>query len=470
MDVFIDPESHVGLADQIYAAIRDGIVDGRIAPGDQVPPSRELADTLGVSRHTVTTAYGRLTAEGYLDGRRGGGTVVSDLSGLGTWTERVVDPPVTTGRYAGIGYDLRPGTPDPRLFPATEWKRHLRRAVDGHTGAYGEPAGLVELRLALARWIARSRGVEARFRDLTVTSGAQQALYLLARTCLAPGDVVAMENPGYHRVRDLLASAGVRVVPVDVDRDGIVVEAIPPSARLVYVTPSHQFPTGVTLSMSRRVALLAFAERHGAVIVEDDYDSEFRYVDRPLEPLYRLDRIGCVAYVASFSKILSPALRLGFMVVPPDFLPGVLGLRELIDWSSPSIDQLALAGFIAAGDLDRHLRRARRTYQERHDLVATFLAGLDDVGILEAQTSNAGLHISARLPAHVDAAAEADLVARLAERGVALNGYGPYLAGAMPAQHGLVLGFGLVDVAGISEALRTTGEVLRMARADATQH
>lgn len=463
MDVFIDPESEMGLAQQIYEAIRGGIIEGRIAPGDQVPPSRELADTLGVSRHTVTTAYGRLAAEGYLDGRRGGGTLVSDLSGLGSWAERVIRAPAPTATSATIAYDLRPGTPDPRLFPAAGWKRHVRRAIDEHVTAYGEPAGLVELRLTLARWIARSRGVEARFRDLIVTSGAQQALYLLTRTCLAPGDVVAMENPGYHRVRDMLASAGAQVVPVGVDGDGIVVDAIPREARLIYVTPSHQFPTGVTLSMSRRVALLAFAERHGAVIVEDDYDSEFRYVDRPLEPLYRIDRTGCVAYVASFSKILSPALRLGFMVVPPAVLPGVIGLREQIDWSSPAIDQLALAGFIADGDLDRHLRRARRTYQGRHDLVAAFLAELADLGIVQTQTSNAGLHVSARLPTHVDDAAEAGLVARLAERGVALNGYGPYLAGATPAPRGLVLGFGLVDETRIAGALHIIGEVLRTA-------
>ena len=457
MDIFIDADSARGLAEQIYEQIRAGIVDGRLDSGDRLPPSRELAATLGVSRHTVTTAYGRLSAEGYLDGRRGGGTVVSGLFVANG--RRPPDAPpaaMSAARDTGrVVFDLRAGTPDPRLFPTVEWSRQLRRAVDRHAGAYGDPAGIAELRQVLARWIARSRGVEADPRQLVVTSGAQQALYLLARVRVRRGDVVAIEDPGYQPFRRVLELVGADVVPVPVDDEGMVVDAVPSAARLVYVTPSHQFPTGVTMSLRRRMALLSLARRHGMVIAEDDYDSEYRHVDRPLEPLFRLDRDGLVVYVASFSKILSPALRLGFAVVPPPLLSEVVDLRLLIDWASSAVDQLALHGFVADGRLDRHLRRARRVYQSRHQRVSTWLGRLAGLGIVDAPVSNAGLHVSARLRG---GRSEAQILGRLAERGVAIEGFGSYGAHAVAA--GLVIGFGLVDDAALGEALPAVEDVL----------
>ncbi|MCI0543124.1 MAG: aminotransferase class I/II-fold pyridoxal phosphate-dependent enzyme, partial [Actinobacteria bacterium] len=324
----VDEDSPVGLASQIYEEIRGGTLGGRLSPGDRLPASRELATTLGVSRHTVTTAYGHLAAEGFLDGRRGGGTVVSDMFAFrepDAESAPVLDLPRPKSAQEVV-LDLQPGTPDRRLFPTREWKRHARWAVDRHEAGYGDPAGMADLRLVLARWIAKSRGVDASFRQLIVTSGAQQAFYLLIAACTSPGDLVAVEDPGYHRFRSVVEARGARVSPVPVDDEGIVVEAIPFGASVVYVTPSHQFPTGVTMSMSRRLALLELAEDHDMLVIEDDYDTEFRYVDRPLEPLYRLDRTGQVAYVASFSKTLSPALRLGYVVVPPQLLADLVDL------------------------------------------------------------------------------------------------------------------------------------------------
>jgi len=287
-----------------------------------------------------------------LDGRRGGGTVISDLFALQDpdgGSEPVPDLPRPESAPE-IVFDLRPGTPDPRLFPITDWKRHARWAVDQHDVSYGDPAGIADLRLVLARWVAKSRGVDASFRQLTVTSGAQQAFFLLIATCTVSGDTVSIEDPGYHRFRSVVEAQGARVTPIPVDDEGIVVDAIPLETKVVYVTPSHQFPTGVTMSMSRRLALLELARNRGMLIIEDDYDSEFRYVDRPLEPLYRLDRSGLVAYVASFSKTLSPALRLGCVVVPRDLLSDLLGLREQVDWAPSQVDQLTLKAYVADGE------------------------------------------------------------------------------------------------------------------------
>jgi len=459
LDVFLDTGSTLGLADQIYEQLRRAILDGRLRRGDRLPPTRELAATLKISRHTVTTAYGRLSAEGYLLGRRGGGTVVSDLIVAGahrpaeTATRGAATGPSETSRH--VVYDLRAGVPDPRLFPSAEWKRYLRRAVDRHDGAYGQPAGLIELRIALARWIARSRGVGATHEQVVVTCGAQQALYLLARSCVRNGDVVAIEDPGYLPFRRVVETIGADVVAVPVDDEGLVVDAIPSAARMVHVTPSHQFPTGITMSLRRRMALLSLARRHGMVIVEDDYDSEYRHVDRPLEPLFRLDRNGSVVYVASFSKILSPALRLGFAVVPPALLPAMLDLRRLIDWAPATVDQSALLGFVADGWLDRHLRRSRRVYRARHRLVSGWLERLAERGIVEAPPSNAGLHVAARLHGGRD---EAEIIARLAERGVAIEGFGSSVVHASTS--GILLGFGLIDEGGLGDAMRVVEDVL----------
>jgi GntR family transcriptional regulator / MocR family aminotransferase len=384
MDLYLGTKDRQrGLARAIYEQVREAIAEGRVKAGEQLPPSRELARQLGVSRFTVTTAYGFLVAEGFLAGASGAGTVValpaspaSPRRGPAPRRPGLAPLPAPLPAAARPRLDLSLGCPDPDLFPSTEWRGQVRRALrDAHTAQYGDPAGDPKLRAAIATWIHRSRGVRASPHRVVVSAGAQQAFDLVLGALIKPGDVVAVEDPGYLPFRTLAQARGARVIPVPVDGEGLVVASLPARARLVYVTPSHQFPLGPVLSLARRRHLLEWARAAGAHVIEDDYDTEFRFSDRPLEPLARLDTDGRVIYVGSFSKTLSPSLRLGFLVVPDELVASLAGLRQVIDWCSPVFLQRALAGFLADGTMDRHLRRARRVYRARHQLVVDWLAG-----------------------------------------------------------------------------------------------
>jgi GntR family transcriptional regulator / MocR family aminotransferase len=469
MDLFLDPEAGKSLTGQLYEQLRDAITRGRLLPGDQLVPSRQLASELGVSRHTVTTAYGRLVAEGYAEGRAGGGSVVASASPAASrgvdqlssatalrpsrrfegWSPYFRAPPY------GCRFDLRAGLPDPSLFPAALWRRRVAAAVASEPREYGDPAGRIRLRRAIAAWVARSRSVAAEEGTVVITCGTQHAIDLVARVLLEPGDCVAVEDPGYVPVVRLFGALGARIVGVPVDDQGLVVDMLPPSARIVYVTPSHQYPLGTTMSMPRRRALLRWAERHDAAVIEDDYDTEFRYVDRPLEPLQALDATGRVLYVGSFSKTFSPSIRLGFVVVPRTLAEPVTALRQLIDWHPPIAMQTALAGFINDGLFDKHIRRCRRVYAERHHILAETLSGpLADH--LTAYPANAGLHIATVLREGLHEAAVLQAAAR---HGIAISGlHDCFYAG--PAQSGLLIGFGAVSTAGLPTVLGTLGRIL----------
>jgi GntR family transcriptional regulator / MocR family aminotransferase len=392
---------------QIYEQLRDAIVEGRLTAHDRLAPTRTVAAELGVSRSTVTDAYGRLGAEGaegYVEGRAGGGSVVSSVPLAPSRPRQSADALSPTPRAARIkpynpepGFhaplDLRPGSVDPSLFPVAAWRRCMLRALDQALGPYGDPAGTPELRAALASWVTRSRGVTAEADGVVVTSGTGHAIDLVARVLLDPESMVAVEEPGYPPVVELLRSQGLRVVGVPVDNQGIVVDAIPSQARLVYVTPSHQYPLGVVMTRRRRLELMDWASSAGAAIIEDDYDGEFRHTARPLEPLQRLDRDGRVIYVGTFSKILSPALRVGFLVAPRSLISSICAMRQVIDWCPPLATEIALTDLIAGGHLDRHLRRSRAVYRERYRLLWDALGRLLPVGyqLLPAQ---AGLHVA----------------------------------------------------------------------------
>ncbi len=472
MDLFIDAAAGRGLSEQLYEQIRGAIAAGRLRPGDQLPPSRDAARQLGISRHTVTTAYGRLVAEGFVCGRAGGGSFVAELDALGpdrgsgpvTMRTSVMPSRRFAGwiaghsplQPAGVRYDLRAGIADPRLFPAADWYRKSRAPAarpGGRPAATGDPAGEYGLRLAIARWVGRSRSVAAEADTVVVTSGAQHAVDLVARVMLEPGETVAVEDPGYLPVVRLLRSLGARVAGVPVDEQGLIVDQLPPDARIVYLTPSHQYPLGAVLSMSRRRELLSWAARHDAAIIEDDYDSEFRHVDRPLEPIQRLDDSGRVIYVGSFSKVLSAELRLGFAVVPPSLAGPVTALRQLIDWHPPTMAQYALAGLLEDGTVDRHLRRAGRIYRQRHQLVRAALAGPLSPW-LAALPAQAGLHLTARLhgAGDQDHGDEDQVRAAAAARGIATTGLSQYFHDR-PAQPGLVIGFGAIEAAALPAAL-----------------
>jgi GntR family transcriptional regulator / MocR family aminotransferase len=467
MDLFLDPEAGQPLTTQLYEQLRQAITGGRLLPGDQLVPSRQLAGELGVSRHTVTTAYGRLVAEGYAEGRSGGGSVVAATSPApprGATPEAALRP---SPRFAGWSpyfrtppygcrFDLRPGLPDPALFPAALWGRRVSAAVTAEDSLYGDPAGKIRLRRAIAGWVARSRSVAAEEDTVVVTCGTQHAIDLVARVLLEPGDCVAVEDPGYVPARRLFAALGMRVVGVPVDDQGLVVDLLPPAARIVYVTPSHQYPLGMTMSMPRRRALLRWAERHDAAVIEDDYDTEFRYVDRPLEPLQALDADGRVVYVGSFSKTFSPSVRLGFAVVPAPLAEPVTALRQLIDWHPPIATQTALAGFINDGLLDKHIRRSRRVYAERHHILTEALSE-SLASHLTARTTNAGLHVAAVLRGGL--CEEEEVLQAAARHGIVISGLRDCFH-AGPAQSGLLIGFGAVSTRGLPVALRTLGRIL----------
>jgi GntR family transcriptional regulator/MocR family aminotransferase len=371
VDLLLSLDGRHDLSGQLYRHIRAGIAEGRLRPGDELPSTRVLARQLEISRHTVASAYDRLAAEGFVRARTGAATYISDdavaqgarpgngspLRPRAVWDQITPGPDMSAVNAA---YDFRTGVPDASRFPYATWRALLAeqlRPAAVRKGAHIDAAGDLGLRAAIARHVAVSRGVRADPEDVFVTSGSQQAFDLIARVMLDPGDLVAVEDPGYPPPRRSFVSLGCRVAGVPVDAEGLVVEAIPDDARLVYVCPSHQFPLGVVMSLRRRRELLDWAERAGAVIIEDDYDSEFRYGGRTLEPLYRLDHTGRVLYVGSFSKVLLPTLRLGFVVLPPPLHPAMRKAKHVADWHTSVPMQLALARFIERGDLARHIRR-----------------------------------------------------------------------------------------------------------------
>jgi GntR family transcriptional regulator / MocR family aminotransferase len=477
VDVHISLEGRRDLPGQIYQQVRDAILDGRLKAGEVVPPSRELARRLTVSRNTVGVAYDRLIGEGFIETRIGAGTYVcknsvapasprpqltsQELRPHPRWNtpyprwNAVGSPP---GGAAAV-YDFRVGVPDVTLFPFETWRRFMSRELRLsalRTAAYGEAAGHEGLRAAIARHVGVSRGVKADADAVMVTSGAQQAIDIIVRALLEPGDCVAVEEPGYPPPRLLMQSWGARVVPVRVDSQGIVVADLPENARLVYVTPAHQFPLGMPMSLPRRMELLAWAGEHDAAIIEDDYDSEFRFGGRPAETLHALDTRGRVLYVGTFSKTMLPAIRLGFLVTPQPVQRALRIAKHLTDWHCPPATQAALARFIDEGLLARHIRKMRTEYKSRHERMLEVLARQGDW--LRPIGSTAGMHLTALLPPAEHLSAESVLT-RTDGSGVAVNPLPAFYAGDA-TQSGLVLGYGAVALDRIENGLQLLWRLL----------
>ena len=459
----LDGRARGSLQRQISASIQRAILDGVVAPGTRLPSSRALADDLGVSRTTTLLAVQQLQAEGYLTGRRGSGTYVAaelpdDLisrrrarpvrlrhPALSRRGVALVAAPQGARRLDGPPRAFRIGTPGLDLFPAALWWRLASRRLRTITPTqldYGEPAGLRVLREAVAAHVQAARGTRCGAEQILIVAGAQQGLELISRVALDPGDRVWMEDPGYPGARSALLGAGARIVPVPVDGEGLVVEwgaRRARDARLAYVTPSHQYPLGVPMSLTRRLALLQWASRASAWVVEDDYDSEFRYGARPMPCLHGLDVDGRVIYVGSFSKTLFPALRLGFLIVPPDLQDGLVAARAAADQHPPVLDQTVLADFIVEGHFARHLRRMRVAYRERLDALldaAQRFCG----GVLRVRPTRTGLHAIADLEG-----ADAAAVSReAAARGVEVAPLAAYQVGRERPANALVLGFAAV--------------------------
>jgi GntR family transcriptional regulator/MocR family aminotransferase len=427
---------------QLAMALREAVGTGRLAAGSRLPASRDLARELGVSRGLVVSVYEQLRAEGRLVARQGAGTFVA----AGAAGPVLVPPPP-----APRPTPLRPGIPDLGRFPRRAWRRAYERALRTATDAdldYGDPSGAPALRAELADYLARVRAARVSPENLVVTSGAAQALALLART--APGRLIGVEDPGSAPIRDHLAAGGLRPVPVPVDAEGIDVAALSDSgARAVVVTPAHQFPTGVVLSARRRTALLDWARRVGGLVIEDDYDAEFRYDREP---------VGClqgrapdlVALVGTVSKALAPGLRLGWLAAPPARAADLHRAKSAADHGGPVLEQLAFAGMLADGGYDRHLRTVRRLYRARRDAallaIAEHLPGAAVTGVA------AGMHLVVTLPSTVDDQLLADRAAAAGLGALALSATG--------GPPGLVLGYAACSIDRFRDATAVLGALI----------
>lgn len=483
---------------QLHRALRAGILDGVVPPGTRLPATRILADELGVSRTTVLLAYEQLAAEGYLDGRRGSGSFVHDvpplaspgrakptapttlaaetppgpprLSPFGTFLTDRRTRPIFSSYVSGrprLPYDFRYGAPALQDFPVQIWQRCLGRRARRASAAYydyGHRQGSSALRAALAGYLLRGRGVRCEPEQILVVSGSQQGLDLAARLLLSRGDTAVVEEPGYEGARRALLAAGARLALVPTDEDGLDVDALARvgrRARLAHVTPSHQYPLGGVMPYPRRVALLAWASQVGAYVLEDDYDGEYRFGGRPLDALKALDDGGRVIYVGTLSKVMFPALRIGYLVLPTPLVEPFARAKLLADGGSAFLEQEALADFIGSGAFERHIRRSRTWNGERR---AALLRALDahlgdDVEVVGA---NAGLHVVAWLRG-IPARAGRDLVARAAALGVGIYPVTPYYE-EEPATLGLLLGYGALPVRSITTGVGRLAEAITALR------
>lgn len=453
----------------LHDQLRDAIVEGRLQAGLLMPPTRALASSLNISRNTVIGAYERLLGEGYLTSRQGAGTFVARVlprasqraiaipapardRRLNAFWRKPVAPWAQLPLQPAAKYRFRLGVPDRSHFPFEIWRRLSARALRSFAkGAQSELEiqGHGRLREAISRHVSLARAVSCQPDDVVVTSGAQQAFDLLARILVTPGKtVVAVEEPGYPASRSVFELAGAKIVPMPVDEEGMVVERLPSSTRIVCVTPSHQYPLGSVMSLQRRAALIEFARRHGAVIVEDDYDGEFRFGGGPLDALQTLDRNGCVFYVGTFSKCLFPEVRVGFIVAPEWARHSLVSAKLLTDFQSPAHSQETLASFIEEGHLASHVRKMRRVYDERRQLLFGKLEK-DFSAWLRPLPYPAGLHLTALAKSRED---EEHIVTVAAQQGVRIAPLRAFFL-RRQTQTGIVFGYGGIDNASMLEAL-----------------
>ncbi len=464
------------LSRQVYLWIRQAIVERALRSGESLPSTRELAEENSISRTVVVQAYEQLIAEGFITGRRGSGTYVSEhlhpapsrapqratpvrLSQYGTAVSSVAHrglSPIPVSQ--GLRYDFLYGRCSLDEFPLAMWRRILMRRT--RTAAlrsfdYGAAAGDPALREAITGHLRRSRAIHCDVSQVVIVNGSQQALDLTIRLLLNPGDSIAVEDPQYHGMRQVLLASRLRVHPVPVDPDGIDLKQMPRQARLALVTPSHQFPTGAVLPLQRRLALLAWARRANAIIVEDDYDGEFRYEGEPLEPLQSLDRDGRVLYVGTFSRTMFPALRIGYVVAPRQLVSAFIAAKWLADRHTAVLEQETLAEFIGSGAYERHLRRTRRANAMRRDaLLSAIERHLSDR--VTVSGSRSGTHIVLWPKAKLS---EDAIIAHAAALGVGIYGIAGYYL-RPPSLPGFLLGYANLTVAQIREGIRRLGEVL----------
>jgi GntR family transcriptional regulator / MocR family aminotransferase len=463
---------------RVYHALKSMIRDGRLAPAARLPSTRELAADLRVSRNTVMLAYEQLLAEGYVVSRNRAAAAVAralPVSAMPASSRAKPAPPPPVSAYArrlsgllgapsarssGLRYDFRYGEPSVDEFPRQIWRRLLaaraRRTARDAFG-YADPAGYGPLRAALAEYLKRARGVVCEADQIVVTSGSQQGFDLAARVLLDPGDVVVVEEPHYPGVTIPFGAAGARLAYTPVDAGGLQTHRLPPRARLAYVTPCHQFPTGVIMPLERRLALLAWAARTNSWVIEDDYVSEFRYEGHPLEALQSLDRDGRVIYVGTFSKTLFPALRIGYLVLPRSLVPSFVAAKWATDRFSATLAQEALTDFLTTGQFERYLRRAgHRNAARRRALIGALREHFGER--VEIAGENTGVHLVVWLndvrPRDLPA-----IIARAREAGVGLYSVTPFHT-SPPPRAGLLFGYASLTEADIRAAIHRVAEIV----------
>jgi GntR family transcriptional regulator / MocR family aminotransferase len=464
---------------RVYHALKSTIRDGRLAPAARLPSTRELAADLRVSRNTVMLAYEQLLAEGYVVSRnRATASVASTLPAsampAASRPKPANPPPVSAyarrlsgllGAAAGSGrsglrYDFRYGEPSIDEFPREIWRRLLatraRRTARDAFG-YAEPAGYAPLRVALAEYLKRARGVVCEADQIVITNGSQQGFDLAARVLLDPGDVAVVEEPHYPGVTIPFEAAGARLAYTPVDDGGLQTQRLPSRARVAYVTPCHQFPTGVIMPLERRLALLAWAARTNCWVIEDDYVSEFRHEGHPLEALQSLDRGGRVIYVGTFSKTLFPALRIAYLVLPRSLVPSFVAAKWAADRFSATLAQEALTDFITTGQFERYLRRARnRNAAKRRALIGALRQHFGDR--VEIAGENTGVHLVVWLK-DVRPRDLAAVIARARSAGVGLYSVAPFHT-SPPPRAGLLFGYASLTEAEIRAGIRRVPDVV----------
>lgn len=460
---------------QVYRGLRKAILDGVFHSGQKLPSTRSLAEQVGVSRTVALMAYEQLLAEGFATGRTGSGTYVSKSVAVRRPAHRR-SPKVTLSRFGNAAsvasrkihlpsqaarphaYDFAFGISDVETFPFQAWRRILLRCARKTRVAqldYASPGGWFPLREAICTHLRRSRAVVCDPEQVVVVNGSQQALDLIARVFIEPGDTVAVEDPSYQGTREVLRAAGARSVAVPVDGDGLDPARLPSKARLAFVTPSHQFPTGAILTVGRRFALLEWAKRAGALIVEDDYDGEFHYQGQPLESLQGLDRQGRVIYIGTFSRTVFSALRIGYLICPKALVETLTAAKWLCDRHTPTLEQEALAEFIGSGLYERNLRRVRRRNASRREVLLDSIQKFIGDRV-EVRGDGAGAHVVLWPRRRIS---EKKVIARALARGILIYGLAPYYA-SRPRRPGILLGYSRLKEIEIREGIRRLSEVL----------
>lgn len=457
----LDRSSNVPLIRQIYLALRQQILQGQLAAGQKLPATRALAAELGVSRNVILEAYDQLMAEGYLEGRLGSGTYVAQGA---FWQTTAQEMPLTTSEAPSPSdrIDFRSGIPALDQFPRKLWAQLTRQVcanAQPDTFGYGIPQGSSELRFTLADYLRRSRGVRCQPEQIVITSGAAQAFGLVVQLLTQPGDTVIIEDPVPQEIRHIF-STRAQLHSISVDERGLQTQYLSrvQAARFVLVTPSHQFPLGSVLTIQRRIELLEFAQAAHCLIVEDDYDSEFRYEGTPVDSLQRLapDR---VIYIGTFSKILSPALRLGYLVLPPEYIQPCRELKRLNDLHTSTLEQLTLAQFIAGGHLERHIAQMKKLYRQRRNALRQHLLEQfsEQIRIIGDST---GLHLVAEFQR---IQFTASVMQRIEQQQVKVYPVSNYALDQQSYQQQIVLGYGNLTLNQISTGIQRLQQALETA-------